>query len=69
MVSWMRQGHSIALSAAFGRSRHAVVLVVVLAPILHLFSGVCKVQEPVRVQTLRPETTIECCDIGTLIRL
>ncbi len=33
--------------------------VVVLAPIRHLFSGICKAQEPVRVQALRPKAAVE----------
>jgi hypothetical protein len=38
------------------------VFVVVLAPILQLFAGVGKGQEPMRVQTLRPEATVERLD-------
>jgi hypothetical protein len=40
--------------------------VVVLAPILHLFSGVCKAQEPMGVQTLGSEAAIESFDIGVV---
>jgi hypothetical protein len=32
--------------------------VVVLAPIIHLFPGVCKAQEPVSVQTFSSEATV-----------
>jgi len=34
-------------------------LVVVLTPILHLFTGVRKRQKPMRVQALRPELAVE----------
>ena len=44
------------------------VFVVVAAPILQLFVGVGKGQEPVRVQTLRPEATVECLDEGVVGR-
>jgi hypothetical protein len=40
------------------------VFVVVLAPILQLFAGVGKGQEPMRVQTLRPEATVEGLNEG-----
>jgi len=45
--------------------------VVVLTPILQLFSGVCKAQEPMCVQTLGSESTIERFDeriVGRLAR-
>ena len=43
--------------------------VVVLTPILHLFSGVCKAQEPVRVQTFGSEATVEGFDERIVRRL
>ena len=44
------------------------VFVVVAAPILQLFAGVGKGQEPMRVQTLRPEATVERLDEGVVGR-
>jgi len=41
-------------------------LIVVSAPILHLFPSVCKAQEPVGVETLGSEATIERFDIYAL---
>lgn len=41
-------------------------LVVVSAPILQLFGGVGKGQEPVGVQVLRPEATVEGFDVGVV---
>jgi len=35
------------------------ILIVVCAPVLHLFTRVGKAQEPVLVQTLRPKAAIE----------
>lgn len=43
--------------------------VVVVAPILHLFPGIRKAEEPVRVETFRPEATVEYLDIGIVRRL
>jgi hypothetical protein len=43
--------------------------IVVLAPILHLFLGVGKGQEPMGVQTLRSEATVEGFDEGVVGRL
>ena len=37
-------------------------LIVVLTPILQLFLGVCKAQEPVCVQTFGAKAAIECFD-------
>ena len=58
------------------RDRHLVPdrpmranLVVVSAPILHLFGRVGKRQEPVGVQALRPEATVEGFDVGVVGRL
>ena len=42
-------------------------LVVVSAPILHLFGRVRKRQEPVGVQALRPEATVEGLDVSVAI--
>lgn len=43
---------------------------VVVSPlILHLFGRIGKRQEAVGVQTLRPEATVECLDIGIVRRL
>jgi hypothetical protein len=42
------------------------ILVVVLAPILLLFAGVGKRQEPMRVQALRPEPSVERFDEGVV---
>src|ERR1044071_6563508 len=44
------------------------LFVVVPAPILHLFPRVRKVHEPVRVQTLGAEPTVECFDEGVVGR-
>lgn len=41
-------------------------LVAVSAPILQLFSGVGKGQEPVGVQALRPEAAVEGFDVGVV---
>ncbi len=41
-------------------------LVVVSAPILHLFRRVGKRQEPVGVQALRPEAAVEGFDVGVV---
>jgi hypothetical protein len=41
-------------------------LVVISAPILHLFSRIGKRQEPVGVQVLRPEVTVEGLDVGVV---
>lgn len=38
------------------------LLVVVLAPILQFFLGVCKAQEPMSVQTFRSKAAVECLD-------
>lgn len=46
-------------------------LIVVLAPILQFFLGICKAQEPVSIQTFRSEPTVEGfdeCVIGGLAR-
>ena len=45
------------------------LLVVVSAPILHFCPGVVKRQEPVRVQALRAEPTVEGLDKGVVGRL
>ena len=44
-------------------------LVMVSEPILHLFARICKCQEPVGVQTLRPESTVERLDVCIVRRL
>ena len=44
------------------------ILVVVLAPILQLFAGVGKGQEPMRVEALRPEASVERLDEGVVGR-
>jgi hypothetical protein len=44
-------------------------LIVVLTPILQLFLGVGKGQEPMGVQTLRSEATVEGFDEGVVGRL
>jgi hypothetical protein len=44
------------------------ILVVVLAPILQLFAGVGKRQEPVRVKALRPEAPVERLNEGVVGR-
>jgi hypothetical protein len=59
MAGWLRHRDSVALSAAFGRSPRAGVLRCGTCPILHLFAGVGKAQEPVGVQTFCAEATIE----------
>jgi hypothetical protein len=41
-------------------------LVVVITPILQLFLGVGKAQEPVSVQTFRSQATVECFDEGVV---
>src|SRR5262249_48989955 len=38
--------------------------VVVLAPILQFFLGVCKAHEPMSIQTFRSEPAVECFDEG-----
>ena len=38
------------------------ILIVVSTPILHLFAGVRKGEEPVGVQTFRPELAVERLD-------
>lgn len=43
--------------------------VVVVAPIFHLFPGIRKAEEPVRVETFRPEAAVECFDVGIVRRL
>ena len=45
------------------------ILVVVSAPLLQLFAGICKRQEPVCVQALRPEPPVERFDVGIVCRL
>jgi len=42
------------------------LLVVVLAPILQFFPGVCKAQEPVGVQAFNSEAAIEGFDEGVV---
>ncbi len=42
--------------------------IVVLAPILQLFLGICKAQEPVGVQTFRSEAAVEGFDEGVVRR-
>ena len=37
-------------------------LIVVLAPILQLFPGICKAQEPMSIQTLGSEAIVERFD-------
>jgi hypothetical protein len=44
------------------------ILVVVFAPILQLFAGVGKRQEPMRVQALRPEAPVERLNEGVVGR-
>lgn len=44
-------------------------LVIVSAPILHLFGRVGKRQEPVRVQAFCPEAPVEGFDVGVVRRL
>lgn len=39
--------------------------IVVLAPILHLFLGIRKVQEPVSIETFGPEAAVERLDEGS----
>jgi hypothetical protein len=43
-------------------------LIVVSAPILHLFGRVRKRQEPVGIQALRPEAAVERFDVGIVVR-
>ncbi len=45
------------------------LLIVVSAPSLQLFGRVCKRQEPVGVQTLRPQSTVKGFDIRIVSRL
>ncbi|ANP91119.1 hypothetical protein BA011_35220 (plasmid) [Rhizobium leguminosarum] len=44
-------------------------LIVVSAPILHLFAGIRKGQEPMLVQTFGAEAAVECFDEGIVRRL
>ncbi|MBB2830547.1 UNVERIFIED_ORG: hypothetical protein GGD51_000648 [Rhizobium esperanzae] len=43
--------------------------VVVSTPILHLFAGIRKCQEPMLVQTFGPEATVECFNERIIGRL
>lgn len=45
------------------------ILIVVSTPILHLFAGVRKRQEPMRVQTFRPKLAVEGFDEAIISRL
>jgi hypothetical protein len=45
------------------------ILIIVSTPILDLFAGIGKRQEPVRVQALSPEAAVECLDIRIVGRL
>lgn len=45
------------------------ILIVVSTPILHLFAGVRKRQEPMGVQTFRPELAVEGFDEAIISRL
>ena len=40
--------------------------VVVLAPILQFFLGVCKAHDPMSIQTFRSEAAVKCLDEGVI---
>lgn len=47
--------------------RMRTILIIVSTPILHLFAGIRKRQEPVHTQALRPEVPVKCLDVGVTL--